>query len=155
MPRKKLTDAVEGLVITLLGIVFLGLALSIKKNPVAQKIAWVDMLTQAKFMPIVCAVAIIILGLILFTSQLKGKRPSSKLSKGEWIRVGIMVVIVSAYTLAIYFTKFTIPTIIYTAITIFYLNWGKKKPWQLVLICIVYVIVSLFVLPKVIQLRLP
>ena len=154
MPRKKLTDALEGLIIIIVGAVFLGLALSISNNPVKQSIPWVNTLTQAKFFPTVCAVAIIILGLIMFTSQLKGKRPSGKLSKQEWTRV-IVTLIVSAYTLAVYFINFTIPTIVYSVVILFFLNWGKKKPWYLLVIAALFVVLSLFVLPKTIQLRLP
>ena len=155
MPRKKLTDALEGLIIIIVGAVFLGLALSIQNNPVKQSIPWVNALTQAKFFPIVCASAIIILGLIMFTSQLKGKRPSSKLSRQEWTRVGIVTLIVSAYTVAVYFINFTIPTIVYSVVILFYLNWGKKKPWYLLVIAALFVVLALVVLPKTIQLRLP
>ena len=155
MPRKNIKDALEGLVIIILGFVFLFLALSVQKNPVNANVAWVNLLTQAKFLPICCAVAVIILGIILFTSQLKGKRASSSLSRAEWIRVAIMTAIVASYTVAVYFTNFTIPTIAYTVVAIFYLNWGKKKPLFLAIICVVFVLVSLVVLPKLIQLRLP
>ena len=91
----------------------------------------------------------------MFTSQLRGKRPSSKLSRQEWTRVGIVTLIVSAYTVAVYFINFTIPTIVYSVVILFYLNWGKKKPWYLLVIAALFVVLSLFVLPKTIQLRLP
>ena len=155
MPRKKLTDALEGLVIIIVGAVFLGLALSIKNNPVKQSIPWVNAMTQAKFFPTICAVAIIILGLIMFISQLKGKRPSGTLSKQQWIRVTVVTLIVSAYTAAVYFINFTIPTIVYSVVILFFLNWKKKKAWYLLVIAALFVVLSLYVLPKTIQLRLP
>ena len=155
MTKTKLRNSAEGLTVTLLGLVFLGLALGIRKNPVAMEIAWVNLFAQAKFFPTICACAVLLLGVLLTVSQWRGNRPSAVITPREGKRLAVIVPLIAAYLLAVYFTSFAVPTILYTVAILFYLNLGKKKWWKLAIICGVYVCVALLLLPKIIGLRLP
>ena len=148
-------NSIEGLVITALGLMMLALALSIENNPVSLDIGWVNLFAQAKFTPTIAAAAVLILGILLTVKQLKGTHASAHISKEELKRLAVILPLIAGYLLAVYFSNFTVPTIVYTVAILFYLNVKKNSPWKLALICGIYVFVALIVLPKLIGLRLP
>ena len=155
MSKPKWKNCIEGFIITALGLFVLVSALRIVKNPVDAANPWLNIVAQAKFLPIVMGIMIAILGIYMVTQQMKGKLLSAKLEPGEGKRLAVILPLIAAYLLAIYYFKFTIPTILFSAASLFYLNRKKKKLWVLAIICVVYVIVALILLPKLISLRLP
>ncbi len=150
----KLKNCVEGIVITALGIFFIILAVNIRDNPVPYNIPWVNDVAQAKFLPIVMASMVTILGIVAIIQGLRGKMKPSTYNKEEGKRLGIVLLITVAYLIGIYEFGFRWPTIVFSVIATLYFNWGKRKWWQMIIICAIYIVVGLWGLPKLIGLRL-
>lgn len=151
---KKLKQGAEGLVIILIGLFLLFNSVNIQANPIQYE-GWTNILAQAKFMPIVMSVGILALGVILFVKQMKGLDKSQQLTKAEWKRMGIVLLLLVAYIIGVYKFKFMIPTILFAFAIIFFLNWKRKKVWELVLLSVLAIVLGLYAMPYLINLKLP
>ena len=123
---QKIKQGAEGLVVILIGLFLLVNALNIQTNPIKYE-GWTNVLAQAKFMPTLMSAGITILGVVLFVKQMKGLDKSNQLTKAEWTRMGIVLVLLVAYIIGVYKFKFMSPTILFAFAIIFFLNWKKKK----------------------------
>jgi len=155
MSNSKWRNCIEGLVITGLGLFFMISAIKIQNNPVSATLPWLNAMTQAKFLPLILSACILVLGIYMTVMQLNGKMLSAKVTAEEGKRLAVVVPMIAAYLIAIYYFDFTIPTIVFSAAILLYLNWKKRKLWNLAIICVIYVVSALIVLPKLINLRLP
>lgn len=151
---QKIKQGAEGLVVILIGLFLLVNALNIQTNPIKYE-GWTNVLAQAKFMPTLMSAGITILGVVLFIKQMKGLDKSNQLTKAEWIRMGIVLVLLVAYIIGVYKFKFMIPTILFAFAIIFFLNWKKKKVWQLAALSVLAIVLGLYVMPYLINLKLP
>ena len=113
------------------------------------------MLAQAKFVPIVMSAGVLILGAVLFLKQVGGKDKSASLTKAEWTRMGVVLVLTAAYIFAAYMFKFMIPTIVYAFALVFFLNWKARKSWQIVFFAILVIALGLYGMPLLINLKIP
>ena len=109
---QKLKQGAEGIVIMLIGLFLLVNSINIPNNPIKQE-GMANVLAQAKFVPIVMSAGVLILGAVLFLKQVGGKDKSASLTKAEWTRMGVVLVLTAAYIFAAYMFKFMIPTIVY------------------------------------------
>ena len=150
----KFKRGTEGLVITAIGLFFLYLSLKIRNNPVSVENPFLNFFTQAKALPLLCAILLIILGLLLTAQMISGKIKTSGLSKETMGRVGILTLLTVAYLIAVSKIGFLYPTILYVGAMLFYLNFGRKKWWQLLLITAAYVAVALYLTPFILNLKL-
>ncbi len=151
---QKIKQGAEGLVVILIGLFLLVNALNIQTNPIKYE-GWTNVLAQAKFMPTLMSAGITILGVVLFIKQMKGLDKSNQLTRAEWTRMGIVLVLLVAYIIGVYKFKFMIPTILFAFAIIFFLNWKKKKVWQLAALSVLAIVLGLYVMPYLINLKLP
>lgn len=151
---QKLKQGAEGIVIILIGIFLLVNSIQIPNNPIPQT-GVASVLAQAKFVPIVMSVGVLLLGIILFLKQMNGKDSSARLTKEEWIRMGVVVVLTIAYIIACYYFKFMIPTIVYAFAIVFFLNWKARKTWQIIVFSLLVIVLGLYGMPLLINLKLP
>ena len=151
---QKLKQGAEGLVIILIGLFLLINSINIPQNPIKYE-GMTNVLAQAKFVPLVMSVGVLALGIILFLKQIKGKDKSAQLTKDEWIRMGIVVVLTVAYIISAYLFKFMIPTIVYAFAIVFFLNWTARKLWQLLVFSLLVIVLGLYGMPLLINLKLP
>ena len=152
--KEKIKQGAEGLVITCIGIFLFVCSVNIKANPIKQS-GWAGVLSQAKFIPIILSVGITALGIVLFLNQTKGKKASATLSKDEWLRMAVVVVVSAAYIFAVYKLKFLIPTILFAIVIFVYLNWKQRKPLYLAFFIVLAIVLGLWVMPLLINLTLP
>lgn len=150
----KLKNCVEGIIITALGGFFLYLAFSVRNNPIPYGSGWINVVAQAKFLPVIMACFVTLLGIVMIILGLMGKLPSAKFDKGEPLRLFIVVVLVAAYLLGINYFGFQWPTIAFSIVSAVFFNWKKRPWWQMLIIAAVYIVVGLWGLPKLIGLRL-
>ena len=151
---QKLKQGAEGIVIILIGLFLLINSINIPQNPIKYE-GMTNVLAQAKFVPLVMSVGVLALGIILFLKQVKGKDKSAQLTKDEWIRMGIVVVLTVAYIISAYLFKFMIPTIVYAFAIVFFLNWKARKLWQLLVFSLLVIVLGLYGMPLLINLKLP
>lgn len=151
---QKLKQGAEGIVIILIGLFLLINSINIPQNPIKYE-GMTNVLAQAKFVPLVMSVGVLVLGIILFLKQVKGKDKSAQLTKDEWIRMGIVVVLTVAYIISAYLFKFMIPTIVYAFAIVFFLNWKARKLWQLLVFSLLVIVLGLYGMPLLINLKLP
>ena len=151
---KKIKQGAEGLVIIAIGLFLLINALNIPTNPIKYE-GWTNILAQAKFMPTLMGSGITILGAVLFIKQMKGVDKSNQLTKAEWIRMGIVLLLTAVYIFCVYKFKFMIPTMVFAFAIIFFLNWKSKKLWQLVALSVLAIVLGLYAMPYLINLKLP
>ena len=151
---KKIKQGAEGLVIIAIGLFLLINALNIPTNPIKYE-GWTNILAQAKFMPTLMGSGITILGAVLFIKQMKGVDKSNQLTKAEWTRMGIVLLLTAVYIFCVYKFKFMIPTMVFAFAIIFFLNWKSKKLWQLVALSVLAIVLGLYAMPYLINLKLP
>ncbi len=151
---KKIRRGGEGLVIILIGLFLLINALRIPANPIKYE-GWTNILAQAKFMPTLMACGITILGAILFVKQMRGIDKSNQLTRAEWIRMGTVLLLMVLYIVGVYKFKFMIPTVLFAIAILFFLNWKQKKLWQLAALSVLAIVLGLYVMPYLINLKLP
>ena len=89
---QKIKQGAEGLVVILIGLFLLVNALNIQTNPIKYE-GWTNVLAQAKFMPTLMSAGITIMGVVLFIKQMKGLDKSNQLTRAEWTRMGIVLVL--------------------------------------------------------------
>lgn len=153
MKSKKIGRYLEGPIMIVLGIICLILSLQIRNNPVKVP-GFLNVLVQAKMLPIAVSVLIIILGVILTSQLKKGLLVTPSMPKESWIRVSILTLITLAYLIAVYFTGFLIPTFVYCLVMLLYLNWKQKNPILLLAVAAVYTAVTVFLVPWILNLNL-
>ena len=146
---QKLKQGAEGIVIMLIGLFLLVNSINIPNNPIKQE-GMANVLAQAKFVPIVMSAGVLILGAVLFLKQVGGKDKSASLTKAEWTRMGVVLVLTAAYMF-----KFMIPTIVYAFALVFFLNWKARKSWQIVFFAILVIALGLYGMPLLINLKIP
>lgn len=151
---KKIKDGAEGLVIIAIGIFLLINTLGIKANPI-HKDGWAGVLSEAKLIPVAMSVGILALGCVLFVKLISGKSSTVRLSREEWIRAGVVLFLTVIYGYAVYRVKFMIPTLIYALAIFFYLNYRHRKPLTILIFAAVAVVVGLWGMPLLINLKLP
>ena len=151
---QKLKQGAEGIVIMLTGLFLLVNSINIPNNPIKQE-GMANVLAQAKFVPIVMSAGVLILGAVLFLKQVGGKDKSASLTKAEWTRMGVVLVLTAAYIFAAYMFKFMIPTIVYAFALVFFLNWKARKSWQIVFFAILVIALGLYGMPLLINLKIP
>jgi len=153
MNNVKIKRSIEGLIMVVLGVICLILSLKIRNNPVKVQGA-LNILVQAKMLPLVVSVLIIILGVMLIMQLEKGLLVTPAISKETFVRVLILTVITLAYLLITYKVGFLIPTFVYCLAMLFYLNWKQKNPVLLVVAAVIYSAVTLFLVPWILNLNL-
>lgn len=151
---KKLKQGAEGLVIILLGVFLLVNTLKIKANPIPSK-GWAGVLSEAKTIPLVMSIGVLVLGCVLFIKLISGKTTTVRLTKDEWIRAGVVLLLTVAYGVAVYKFKFLIPTAIYAVAIFLFLNWGHRKPVQIAFFAALAFVLGVYGMPLLINLRLP
>lgn len=151
---KKIKQGAEGLVIIALGLFLLINSLLIKANPIPQE-GWAGVLSQAKLVPTVMSAGILILGTILFVKQMKGQDKSNQLTKAEWTRLGVVMLLTTVYVVCVYFFKFLIQTVVFALAIFAFLNWKKRKVLHIVFFAILAVALGLYGMPLLINMKLP
>lgn len=151
MTKSKLLQCAEGLIVTAAGTIFIILSLQIRSNPVSVDGA-VNLLVQAKFIPLLLSVLITILGGILAVSQLKGRNPSSS-DGGLTPRALAVTGLTAAYLILVSFLGFMFPSAVYMGAMMFLLN-KDKKPLHLLLLTALYAIIALLLIPGILNLQL-
>ena len=150
----KLKNCTEGILITALGCFFLFLALSIRNNPIPYGTGFISAIVEAKFLPVIMAAFVTILGIAMILAGLQGKLNSARFEKGEPLRLLIVVLLTAAYLLGVNAFSFRWPTIIFSVVSAVYFNWNRRPWWQMILIAAMYIVIGLWGLPKLIGLRL-
>jgi len=150
----KLKNCTEGIIITALGCFFLFLALSIRNNPIPYGSGFISAIVEAKFLPVIMAAFVTILGIAMILAGLQGKLTSAHFEKGEPLRLLIVLLLTSAYLLGVNAFSFRWPTIIFSVVSAVYFNWNRRPWWQMILIAAMYIVIGLWGLPKLIGLRL-
>ena len=149
--RKKL--CLEGPIMTVLGIVCLILSLKIRKNPVKVE-GFLNVLVQAKMVPILVSILIIILGIVMTIQLQKGQLTSVKLPKETWMRVLILTVMTVVYLVVASKVGFLVPTFVYCFLMLLYLNWKQKNPVLLLGIAAIYTAATVYLVPWILRLNL-
>ena len=85
MKDKKISRWVEGPIMIAVGLIALILSLQIRNNPVKVE-GVLNLLVQAKMLPIVVSVLIVILGVMLTLQLNKGLLVTPKMDKETWLR---------------------------------------------------------------------
>ena len=152
--NKKIKQGAEGLVIVVLGLFLLINSLLIKANPIHQE-GWAGVLSQAKFVPVVVSCGVLALGIVLFLKEMKGQDQSTKMARAEWFRLGVVLLLTTAFILGVYFVNFMIPTILFAVAVFFFLNWKKRKTVQIVFFAALAIFLGLVGMPLLINLTLP
>ena len=149
--KKKL--CLEGPIMTVLGIVCLILSLKIRKNPVKVE-GFLNVLVQAKMVPILVSILIIILGIVMTIQLQKGQLTSVKLPRETWMRALILTVMTVVYLVVASKVGFLVPTFVYCFLMLLYLNWKQKNPVLLLGIAAIYTAVTVYLVPWILRLNL-
>ena len=149
--KKKL--CLEGPIMVALGIVCLILSLKIRNNPVKVQ-GFLNVLVQAKMVPILVSCLIIVLGIIMTLQFQKGLLTSVSLPKETWVRILILTALTVIYLVVASKVGFLIPTFVYCFLMLLYLNWKQKNPVILLVIAALYTAVTVYLVPWVLHLNL-
>ena len=149
--KKKL--CLEGPIMTALGIVCLILSLKIRNNPVKVE-GFLNVLVQAKMVPILVSVLIIIMGIIMTLQIQKGILKTATLPKETWVRVLILTAMTVVYLVVTSKVGFLVPTFVYCFLMLLYLNWKQKNPVLLLGIAALYTAVTVYLVPWMLKLSL-
>ena len=156
MKKTQYTRLIEPLVVIVIGCWFLSLALKINKNPMSVSSTVGNIFAQAKFLPTLMAGLVILLGIALMIQKFRSPSVGgAKVSKEDIPRLIMLVITVAVYIIAVYKIGFKIPTVIYSFIVLFFLNYKSHKWYMILLAAVVFIAVVLFILPKMINIRLP
>lgn len=151
MSGTKLLQCAEGLAVTAAGMVFVGLSLGIRNNPVAVE-GPVNILVEAKFVPLLLSLLITLQGIGLTVSQWKGKEQTVR-DGGFSPRAITVVLLTVAYLIVVSYAGFAVPTVVYIGALLFVVNRGRK-PVQLLLLTALYSVITLLVIPGILNLQL-
>lgn len=151
MTKNEITKCAEGLIVTVAGIVFTVLSLQIRNNPISLD-GPLNMLVQAKFIPLLLSILITVLGAVLTVALWKGR--DTAVSQACLTPRALMVTSLTvAYLVIVSYIGFAIPTVVYMGAMLFLLN-KDKKPLHLLLLTVVYSIIALLLIPGVLNLQL-
>jgi len=137
----------------ILGIICLILSLGIRNNPVKVE-GFLNVLVQAKMIPTLVSILIIVLGVILTIQLDKGLLVTPTMPKESWLRVLILMGITLAYLLVTYQVGFLIPTFVYCLVMLLYLNWKQRNPVLMLVTAAIYTGVTVFLVPWMLNLNL-
>ena len=146
MKDKKISRWVEGPIMIAVGLIALILSLQIRNNPVKVE-GVLNLLVQAKMLPIVVSVLIVILGVMLTLV-------TPKMDKETWLRVLVLTAMTLVYLIAAYYAGFLITTFLYCFAMLLYLNWKQKNPVFLLVLSAVYTAVTVYLVPMMLHLNL-
>ncbi len=148
---------IEGIVITLIGIIAIVCSLGIQDNPVKMS-GWVGFVAQARFFPLLTGVLITVLGLRLTFFLNKNTDKSLveyDINKKEFLNILILICIVCLYLLGVTYIGFAISTLVYLFVIMFYLNYKKYKTYIIIGIIIVFFVVSNYAIPAMLRINMP
>lgn len=151
MEKNKLASCAEGLIVTAVGLLYLGLSLGIRSNPVPVEGA-VGVFTEAKFLPLLLSALITVQGILLTAALAKGRESSAK-GHGVTLRSAGVVLLTVCYLLLIAQIGFAVPTAAYLTAMLFLVNKGRR-PLELLVLSGVYCLVALVLIPGVLGLQL-
>ena len=149
MKDKKISRWVEGPIMIAVGLIALILSLQIRNNPVKVE-GVLNLLVQAKMLPIVVSVLIVILGVMLTLQLNKGLLVTPKMDKETWLLTAMTLV----YLIAAYYAGFLITTFLSCFAMLLYLNWKQKNPVFLLVLSAVYTAVTVYLVPMMLHLNL-
>ena len=149
--KKKL--CLEGPVMVVLGIVCLILSLKIRKNPVKVE-GFLNILVQAKMVPILVSALIIVLGVVMTLQFRKGFLKTTSLPRETWMRVLVLTALTVVYLVVASKVGFLVPTFVYCFLMLLYLNWKQKNPVLLLGIAAIYTAVTVYLVPWILRLNL-
>ncbi len=156
MKKTGFSHLIEPFVIIVMGCWFLKLALGIKKNPMKIDNPVTNTFAQAKFLPALMAGLVILLGVALLIQKIRSNSPeTSKINADNYKRLIFLLVVIAAYIIAVYKIGFRIPTCIYSVAVLFLLNYKTHKWYMILLAAAVFIVAILYVLPLMINVRLP
>lgn len=151
MDRSKLLQCLEGLIVTAAGVLFAGLALGIRDNPVPVEGA-INVIVQAKFFPLALSALIVLQGAGLTVALWRGSEKTAADGLSS-MRTWAVVLLSAAYFVSISLAGFAIPTVIYLGALLFLVNHGRE-PVRLLLLTALYSGIALLVVPGVLRLQL-
>lgn len=151
MKKARLAQCAEGLIVTAAGALFTIFSIKIRNNPVSIE-GPLNWLIQAKFIPLVLSVLILIQGIALTVALWKGKERTEN-PGGLSLRTVIVVSLTVVYLLLVSFIGFAAPTVVYMGALLFVVNQGRK-PLLLLALTAVYSVIALLVIPGVLHLQL-
>ena len=150
MTGSKMQNAMEGIVVALVGVIFMILSLGIQKNPVVTQ-GPIGMFVEAKFIPFILALLITIQGVRLAVAQYKGTEAS--ISDGGLTKRAMTVMLLTlGYLVLVSFIGFSIPTPIYVAVLLYVVNEGHALI-KILAITAFYYVLALFVIPILLNLQ--
>lgn len=152
--NKGIKNGIEGIAIIALGVFFLYNSLIIRSNPI-QYGNWTDIMAQAKLLPITLSCIVIVLGIILLIRQMRGTDVSVTLATEEWKRLFVVLVLVAAYCVGVYYMKFMIPTLLFSFAIMLFLNLKKRKLWWILVLAALAFVLGCYGMPRLINLNLP
>lgn len=151
MKNQKIVQCAEGLIVTLAGLVFGILSLKIRNNPI-QVEGYVNLLVQAKFVPLVLSLLITIQGVDLTIALLRSKEARS--DKGRATKRSVLVLLLTiTYLVLVSWIGFAVPTVFYLCTMLFLVNKGDN-PKFLLLLTAAYAIIALVLIPVALNLQL-
>lgn len=153
MNKQRIRRCLEGPIMVILGIICLILSLGIRNNPVKVE-GFLNVLVQAKMIPTLVSILIIVLGVILTIQLDKGLLVTPTMPKESWLRVLILMGITLAYLLVTYQVGFLIPTFVYCLVMLLYLNWKQRNPVLMLVTAAIYTGVTVFLVPWMLNLNL-
>lgn len=151
MTKSKLLKCAEGLIVTAAGVLFTVLSLQIRKNPIKVE-GMLNMFIQAKFIPLVLSVLITLLGIVFTVFLWKGKERTLLEEKFSFREIAV-VLLTLAYLAVVSLVGFMFPTPVYLCALLFLVNRGRK-PLQLLLLSALYTVVTLLLIPGILNLHL-
>ncbi len=144
----------EGIVIIGIGIFFTVLALLVPKNPVVLD-GWLNVLAQAKTVPLVTGILMVLFGLKFTIEMYIGKTKPTTVGINDKLHAAIVLGINLLYLVAIIYFGFKIPTAIYLITLLIYLNRRKSRPLKIAGAILLFYLVSMILMPMMLSLRLP
>jgi hypothetical protein len=172
MTKRK--ERIEGAIVLALGVVFLILALMIRNNPIKLK-GWVNIVAQAKFLPSVIAVVVIVLGVkMLIDAFRKPAVSADQVSKVKQIEIEgvvdnnpedkstsqfepnawITVLIIIGYFALLPLVGFRIATALFIPCILLFLNLKNNKLIIIISVSAIFYVATMFVTPLVLGLRI-
>lgn len=151
MKKAKLSQCAEGLIVTAAGVLFIIFSLKIRNNPISIE-GPLNGIVQARFVPLVLSVLILVQGIVLTVALWRGKEQTETVG-GFHLRSLIVVSLTVAYLLLVSWIGFAVPTVVYMGTLLFVVNKGRKPLFLLVLTGL-YSVIALLVIPSVLNLQL-
>lgn len=138
-----------------LGVACLLLALSVPSNPIRQPNPLLDLVTQARFLPLMSALVITLLGVAMVAKQLRGAMATAPVPRQELLRAAVLVGLTAAYAALVVSVGFVLPSAGYLAACLFYLNRGARRWYILALLAVLFTGVATLLVPRLLNIALP